>query len=272
MALSAVLSSCALALTACGDGFSSRAVPPERVLAHCVRAPHLDAGISLGQLATFHQERGQDNTWKADGDNLILQVSRVDPLTNDTSSIRYEIVIRGQEASDARFEGCDVGRAEITRILTPGGVASGVMVDTMIAGIANKIGAREPISKSGAVATAHPAAAATAVDAAGAAVDAAEMQIPAHAVLPSFDCRRASSQVEHLICSSDVLAGLDRDMVNLYGQVRAVNPDDVTDQSSWLRQRNACTTHSCVQSQYEQRVAYFRGRINESEYGPSRIG
>lgn len=263
MALSAVLASCALALAACGDG--ARAGPPERVLAHCIRAPHLDAGISLGQLATFLQESGSDISWKADGDNLILQTSRVDPLTNDRSGLKFEILLSGSETSGARFEGCDSGTAEITRILTPGGIASGVSVDMIIARMADEIGAREQVSKSGAASPAPPAVAA-------AEFDAAEGPRPGPAISPSFDCRRASSQVETLICSSEALARLDNDMVDLYGQVRNVNSDAVTDQSSWLHQRNSCTTHSCIQSQYEERIAYFQDRLREAQYGPSRIG
>jgi hypothetical protein len=262
IATATLLAAGALSLAACGGGSSA---PPERVFAHCVRAPNLDAGVSLGELVAFLQERGRDNAWKSDGDNLILQSSSVDPLTNAASNLTFEILIRSQDSSDARFEGCDAGRAVITRILTPGGIAHGVSVDMIIARMADEIGARKAITNPEAPPVVDQVAA-------GATFDAAEGPRPAPTIKPSFDCRRASSKVESLICSSEGLARLDSEMTKLYGQVRDVNPNATADQSSWLSQRNRCATISCVQSLYEERAAYFQDRLREAQYGPSRIG
>ena len=62
---------------------------------------------------------------------------------------------------------------------------------------------------------------------------------------PSFDCRRASSAVEHEICRKDQLAGFDRQIASLYrqalGLLDASSADALrTDQKLWLKLRDDC--------------------------------
>lgn len=74
----------------------------------------------------------------------------------------------------------------------------------------------------------------------------------------SFDCKKASTGVEKMICSNAGLSELD-DILSQVFQAETEEPDAApkirTSQKSWLVQRDTCTTVSCIESQYEQRIA-----------------
>jgi len=62
---------------------------------------------------------------------------------------------------------------------------------------------------------------------------------------PSFDCRRASTPVEHEICRTAYLAAYDRQIAALYAQalglLDAADADALrTDQRLWLKVRDDC--------------------------------
>jgi|ERR1700733_1862239 len=62
---------------------------------------------------------------------------------------------------------------------------------------------------------------------------------------PSFDCRRASTIVEHEICRKGQLAAFDRQIAALYtqalGLINAADADALrTDQRFWLKVRDGC--------------------------------
>jgi len=62
---------------------------------------------------------------------------------------------------------------------------------------------------------------------------------------PSFDCRKASTSVEHEICRKPELAGYDRQIAALYAQALGLlDSEDAdqlrTDQQLWLKVRNEC--------------------------------
>jgi len=79
---------------------------------------------------------------------------------------------------------------------------------------------------------------------------------------PSFDCAKAGSVIEQLICKDDALARLDVQLAQAYkaaarqvsdkGQLKA-------EQLDWLKnRRNKCSTAVCVLSAYEDRLAELR--------------
>ncbi|WP_130472721.1 lysozyme inhibitor LprI family protein [Candidatus Magnetaquicoccus inordinatus] len=74
----------------------------------------------------------------------------------------------------------------------------------------------------------------------------------------SFDCSKAASAVEKMICGNGELAGLDEKLGQLYKQ--AVNQSKNSDlqkeqQINWLRQvRNKCTTVDCLANAYRLRI------------------
>ena len=59
----------------------------------------------------------------------------------------------------------------------------------------------------------------------------AETKLDDNAITPSFDCAKAKTEVEKLICSDPELARLDREMADkynaMYQQMRNENPNDL---------------------------------------------
>ena len=88
-------------------------------------------------------------------------------------------------------------------------------------------------------------------------------QHPVTAATPSFDCAKASNDVEKLVCSDAELASLDRGLGTAYADAVKRWPDaeKVTQRSAqqaWIARRNACAkqqdARSCVETSYRQRM------------------
>lgn len=92
---------------------------------------------------------------------------------------------------------------------------------------------------------------------------------------PAFDCAKAESSAEKLICSNDELAALDRDLANVYGEavdaVRSLDAgaDEALDelktyQRGWVKGRDECWKSddmlSCLRAIYQYRVAELTAR------------
>jgi uncharacterized protein len=80
----------------------------------------------------------------------------------------------------------------------------------------------------------------------------------------SFDCSKATHQIEKLVCSDDQLAGLDRtladDFKKAMGQVSTNDQVDLRmTQAAWIKTRDACAKESdpkaCALSSYKTRIA-----------------
>ena len=75
--------------------------------------------------------------------------------------------------------------------------------------------------------------------------------------LPSFDCAKAVSQQELLICSNQELSSKDNEMANLYLQKLAQSSDKKwlqQTQKEWLNLRNTCGDEQCLFKSYDQRI------------------
>jgi uncharacterized protein YecT (DUF1311 family) len=73
------------------------------------------------------------------------------------------------------------------------------------------------------------------------------MGSPVHSA--SFDCNRAQTPVENLICASPEISKLDEDLAEAYGIAMLANPkaEEIKDaQKKWLLQRNACQSVDCL--------------------------
>jgi uncharacterized protein len=76
----------------------------------------------------------------------------------------------------------------------------------------------------------------------------------------SFDCNKASTFVEKAICSDRTLSALDDALSENYKDMLASNigegarKDLRATQRIWIADRNKCTTRSCVEALYRQRV------------------
>jgi len=80
-------------------------------------------------------------------------------------------------------------------------------------------------------------------------------------ISPSFNCAKASTNAERLICSDADLAGLDAEMADVFKQARASASDSkalVADQNAWRREvRDACSDVACMSSAYADRILYL---------------
>ncbi|MGV7245847.1 lysozyme inhibitor LprI family protein, partial [Caballeronia sp. M23-90] len=72
---------------------------------------------------------------------------------------------------------------------------------------------------------------------------------PQSAIVASFDCSKASSKIEHLICSSPQTADADRQLTAAYRTAALKPTDQMTlkqDQRDWIKVRNACDDAACL--------------------------
>jgi uncharacterized protein len=70
----------------------------------------------------------------------------------------------------------------------------------------------------------------------------------------SFDCTKAASAVEKLICSDAEISKLDDDLAATY----AARGRPTGDQRRWLGQRNACKDRECIKNAYSTRLTQLQ--------------
>jgi uncharacterized protein len=80
---------------------------------------------------------------------------------------------------------------------------------------------------------------------------------------PGFDCAKARSPVEHMICETPALAKADITLNVLYRHKRAANPAGADklkgEQMAFLKLRDRCNDVSCVEHAYAQRNQELSG-------------
>lgn len=90
----------------------------------------------------------------------------------------------------------------------------------------------------------------------------------------SFDCTKASSHVERLICAENELSRLDDDLAVVYRAASAA-PDAAEqvrrDQRQWLAARNACSDSACIKSAYVRRLAALPAPAGATTTTPAPI-
>ncbi len=78
-------------------------------------------------------------------------------------------------------------------------------------------------------------------------------------ISPSFDCAKASTSAEHLICSDQTLATLDAQLANAYAHARTQTDDRKRlqdTQNAWRRnERDICSDTACMITAYQERIA-----------------
>jgi uncharacterized protein YecT (DUF1311 family) len=77
-------------------------------------------------------------------------------------------------------------------------------------------------------------------------------------VTPSFDCAKAGSLVEKMICGDPALAKADSDLASSYARAKAGGTDAASlraSQRQFLQARNSCTVSACVADSYHSREA-----------------
>jgi hypothetical protein len=78
------------------------------------------------------------------------------------------------------------------------------------------------------------------------------LALAAAASAPSFDCAKATTAVEKMICADPELAAADRAMAKLYAA--APRSDPMTGQKSFLADRSECSDRACLLQVYEDRL------------------
>src|SRR5262249_47187373 len=73
----------------------------------------------------------------------------------------------------------------------------------------------------------------------------------------TFDCNKASSFVEKVICSDSQLTGMDDQLGRLYKDALAASANSETlktEQKAWLSSRNQCKDSDCIMRAYTERI------------------
>lgn len=72
---------------------------------------------------------------------------------------------------------------------------------------------------------------------------------------PSFDCRKATTAVEKLICSNPDLSKLDVSLAETYKEAVSKDRSIRDDQRAWNAEKNKCADVDCLKSAYEDRIS-----------------
>lgn len=76
----------------------------------------------------------------------------------------------------------------------------------------------------------------------------------AAAAAPSFDCAKAATEVETIICSDKEVAAVDRAAAKLYsGIARSERKKLFPSQVEWLKERDRCEDRNCLLAAYDER-------------------
>lgn len=88
---------------------------------------------------------------------------------------------------------------------------------------------------------------------------------------PSFDCTKASTVVEKLICGSEKLSDLDNALNGNYKEAISITSDNgwlKEEQIDWIKNtRNKCQDETCLVGAYEQRIDELFWTIKQLENG-----
>lgn len=79
-------------------------------------------------------------------------------------------------------------------------------------------------------------------------------------IKPSFDCSKASSLDETIVCSDSELAALDLQLASQYKKALSISsyPEKLReDQAYWVQSKRECKEKSCLLYNYQQRLDYF---------------
>jgi uncharacterized protein YecT (DUF1311 family) len=87
---------------------------------------------------------------------------------------------------------------------------------------------------------------------------------------PSFDCAKASTKVETMICGDEELAAADRAVARLYAAVPSSEKQIFwRKQTDWLAERDRCDDKACLVLAYEDRLAEMfvvEGQVKTRDY------
>ena len=84
---------------------------------------------------------------------------------------------------------------------------------------------------------------------------------------PSFDCGRAATSAERMICSEEgaSLRPLDRQVAELY-RAQARNSGEASAHRAWLSERDRCADFGCIEESYQRRKAILADRARRPQW------
>lgn len=88
----------------------------------------------------------------------------------------------------------------------------------------------------------------------------------------SFDCTKASSQIEKMICADVELSSIDSKLGKVYKEVLNNSEDKQsikTEQRNWMEIRNKCDSSDCILQAYENQITNLNGLTNGKKSGES---
>lgn len=78
---------------------------------------------------------------------------------------------------------------------------------------------------------------------------------PSNSIAASFDCSKATTKAEKMVCANPELSRLDESLSRAYRVVqKRYGKAAALDQREWLLLRDECSTKSCLKSLYEDRI------------------
>jgi len=92
---------------------------------------------------------------------------------------------------------------------------------------------------------------------------------------PSFDCAKASTRVERMICDHPRIAELDSELADAYrialrdSPWASANRRIRAEQRDWVAERNRCRDPRCLRQLYRQRIAHLRSEVSGGSGGGS---
>lgn len=81
----------------------------------------------------------------------------------------------------------------------------------------------------------------------------------------SFDCDKAASKTEKMICSDSDLSNQDSKLGQLYRQLERTDKLKAS-QRQWMKERNLCADSQCLRGRYQLRIAEFEKQVFKQQY------
>lgn len=89
---------------------------------------------------------------------------------------------------------------------------------------------------------------------------------PALGSAASFDCAKASTKVEKLVCADAALSAQDETLAAVYRQAASLTlggSEPRQSQRAWMKRRNACADADCIAQAYATRIAELADAIGQ---------
>lgn len=97
---------------------------------------------------------------------------------------------------------------------------------------------------------------------------------PAAPVRPSFDCAKARSAPERIICADPELSRMDRELGRLHARAKAAAPDPAAfkrqNDQEWRRRESSCRDRACLLAWYDQRREQLVETLEEASARAAR--